>query len=146
MSINRLLYADDLLLMSETETGIQNCLNKLYVYCRKWCLQISMKKIQYLVINRNGKQLKCKLHFGDNIVKQTNEYCYLGVMITACGSFSSAMKMLYKKDLKAMFCLLNNVNKTKQLPVKILSDLLAMISPVIFEVWGASILKKEELQ
>ena len=81
------------------------------------------EKTQYLVINRNGKQPKCKLHFGDNIVKQTNEYCYLGVMITAFGSFPSAMKMLYKKGLKAMFCLLNNVNKTKQLAVKILSDL-----------------------
>ena len=80
------------------------------------CLKINMKKTQYLVINRNGKQPKCNLHFGDNIVKQTNEYCYLGVMITGCGSFSSAMKMLYKKGLKAMFCLLNNVNKTKQLP------------------------------
>ena len=53
-------------------------------------------------------------------------------MITACGSFSSAMKMLYKKGLKAMFCLLNNVNKTKQLPVKVLLDLFdKMISPVI---------------
>ena len=74
---NRLLYADDLIPMSETETGIQNCLNKLHVYCKKWCLQITMKKTQYLVINRNGKQQKCKRHFGDNIVKQTNEYCYL---------------------------------------------------------------------
>ena len=67
---------------------------------KKWCLQINMKKTQYLVVNRNGKQPKCKLYFGENIVKQTNEYCYLGVMITACGSFSSAMKMLYKKGLK----------------------------------------------
>ena len=106
-----------------------------------------MKKTQYLVINRNSKQPKCNLHFGDNIVKQTNEYCYLGVMITACGSFSSAMKMLYKKGLKAMFCLLNNVNKTKQLPVKILSDLFdKTISPVILyncEIWGASLLRKK---
>ena len=79
-------------------------------------------------------------------MKQTNEYCYLGVMITACGSFLSAMKMLYKKGLKAMFCLLNNVNKTKQLPVKILSDLFdKMISRVNLyncEIWGASRLKK----
>ena len=53
-------------------------------------------------------------------------------MITACGSFSSGMKMLYKKGLKAIFCLLNNVNKTKQLPAKILLDVLdKMISPVI---------------
>ena len=70
-----------------------------------------MKNTHYLVINRNGKEPKCKLYFGDKIVKQTNKYCYLGVMITACGSFSSAMKMLYKKGLKAMFCLLNSVNE-----------------------------------
>ena len=57
------------------------------------------------------------------------------------------MKMLYKKGRKAMFCLLNSVNKTKQLPVKILSDLFdKMISPVIFyncEILGASLLKKK---
>ena len=80
-------------------------------------------------------------------MKQTNEYCYLGVMITACGSFSLAMKTLYKKGLKAMFCLLNNVNKTKQLSAKILLDLFdKMISPVILyncEIWGASLLKKK---
>ena len=68
-------------------------------------------------------------------------------MITGCGSFSSAMKMLHKKDLKAMFCLSNNVNKTKQLPVKILLDLSEkMISPVILyncEIWGASLLRKK---
>ena len=34
VSLNCLLYADDLLLMSKTETGIQNCLNKLHVYCK----------------------------------------------------------------------------------------------------------------
>ena len=123
VSLNCLLYADDLVVMSETETGIQNCLNKLHVYCKKWCLQIHMNRTQYFVINRNGKQPKCKLYSRDKIVKQTNEYCYLGVMITACGSFSSAMKMLYKKGLKAMYCLLNTVNKTKQLPVAILLDL-----------------------
>ena len=125
--------------MSETETDIQNCFNKLHVYCKKWCLKINMKKIQFLVINKNGKQPKCNLHFGDNIVKQTNEYCYLGEMITACCSFSSAMKMLYKKGFKAMFCLLNNVNKTKQLPVKILLDVLLYNC----EIWGASLLRKK---
>ena len=62
-----------------------------------------------------------------NFILETNEYCYLGVMIIACGSFSSAMKMLHKKGLKAMFCLLNTVNKTKQLPVKILLDLFDII-------------------
>ena len=46
-----------------------------------------------------------------------------------------------------MFCLLNNVNKTKQLPVKMLLDLFdKMISPVILnncEIWCASHLKRK---
>ena len=46
VSLNCLLYADELLLMSETETGIQNCLNNLHVYCKKWCLKINMKNTQ----------------------------------------------------------------------------------------------------
>ena len=92
-----------------------------------------MKKPQCLVINRNGKQPKFIIYFGDKIVKQTNEYCCIGVMITACGSYSSAMKMLHKNGLKAMFCLLDTVNKTKKLQVKILLNLFdKMISPVFF--------------
>ena len=35
VSFNCLLYADGLILLSETETGIQNCLKKLHVYCKK---------------------------------------------------------------------------------------------------------------
>ena len=58
----------------------KNCLNKLHVYCKKMVSQNKHEKTQYLLISRNGKQPKCKLHFVDNIVKQTNEYCYLGVM------------------------------------------------------------------
>ena len=62
VSLNYLLFADDLTLLSKIETGIQNCLNKLHLYCNKRCLQINMKGTQYLKINRNGKQRKCELY------------------------------------------------------------------------------------
>ena len=42
------------------------------------------------------------------------------------------MIMLYKKGHKAIYSVLNNANKTKQLPVKTLFDLLdEMVSVVI---------------
>ena len=56
VSLNCVLFADDLILLSKIETGIQNCLNKLHLCCNKRCLQINMKGTQYLEINRNGKQ------------------------------------------------------------------------------------------
>ena len=38
---NHLLFADDLLLLSESNTGLQNCLNSLSDYCSKWKIQIN---------------------------------------------------------------------------------------------------------
>ena len=40
--LNCLMYADDLILMSETKEGLQNCLNKLQEYTMKWNLKINI--------------------------------------------------------------------------------------------------------
>ena len=42
--VNRLLYADDLILVSESRYGLQNCLKKLQTYCDKWKLKVNTKK------------------------------------------------------------------------------------------------------
>jgi hypothetical protein len=34
-----LLYADDLVILSESESGLQCCIHKLEVYTRKWKLK-----------------------------------------------------------------------------------------------------------
>ena len=34
--LNSLSWADDLVLMSTSQKGLQNCLNHLYNYCTKW--------------------------------------------------------------------------------------------------------------
>ena len=41
---NCLLYADDLILFSSSATGLQNCLNKLFEYTKKWDLKVNIKK------------------------------------------------------------------------------------------------------
>ena len=42
--INCLLYADDLILLSESEHGLQRCRDKLSCYPKKWQMRIDMKK------------------------------------------------------------------------------------------------------
>ena len=42
--VSYLLYADDLLLMSETKSGLIHCLQSLNKYTEKWSLTISEKK------------------------------------------------------------------------------------------------------
>ena len=44
--INSLLYADDLILLSRSKIGLQNCLNTLSSYFEAWMLKINPKKQQ----------------------------------------------------------------------------------------------------
>ena len=39
--LNCLLYADDVILLSQNEVGLQNCLKKLENYCADWCLDVN---------------------------------------------------------------------------------------------------------
>ena len=43
-NVSYLMYAGDLLLMSETESGLIHCLQSLNKYTEKWSLTISEKK------------------------------------------------------------------------------------------------------
>ena len=46
-NLSCLLYADDLVLLSESRTGLQNCLTKLVYYTKKWKLNINLKKSKF---------------------------------------------------------------------------------------------------
>ena len=39
--INGLTWVDDIILLSETKEGLQNCLNNLNIYCQKWKLVVN---------------------------------------------------------------------------------------------------------
>ena len=52
LTLNNLLYADDLVLVSETSSGLQNCLDRLQEYCDKWRLTINIKKTKTMVVEK----------------------------------------------------------------------------------------------
>jgi retron-type reverse transcriptase len=49
-TFNHLLYADDLVILSESPTGLQHCLNALDNYCEKWRLNINIKKTKVMIL------------------------------------------------------------------------------------------------
>ena len=54
-SFNHLLFADDLLLFSESSSGLQNCLDKLYDYCEQWKLKINFSKTKIIIFSKGKK-------------------------------------------------------------------------------------------
>ena len=73
-TINCLMYADDLILISETEDGLQKCLNKLAEYVERWQLSINIKKTKIIIFQRGGR-LPCTIFYlGNQIVEKVKQY------------------------------------------------------------------------
>ncbi len=106
---NCLLYADDMLLLSKTCTGLQTAINCLTKFYQEWGLSINCKKTKVVIFQRYGKTPNNLEFFPDkdkiNIVQ---EYTYLGLTFTRTGSLKMAAKCLAQKATKALL----NLNKT----------------------------------
>jgi hypothetical protein len=50
--IGSLLFADDLLVISESKEGLQNSINKLSDFCDNWQLTVNVKKTKTMVLQR----------------------------------------------------------------------------------------------
>ena len=50
--ISCLMYADDIILLSESKEGLNKCLNNLSIYNRKWCLNINKRKTKVMTFEK----------------------------------------------------------------------------------------------
>ena len=49
-----LLYADDIVIFSETEKGLQTGLDILYAYCQSWKFKVNIQKTKVMVFRKGG--------------------------------------------------------------------------------------------
>ena len=54
--INSFLFADDLIILSRTKIGLQNCLNALSSYCETWMLKINPKKTNIMILQKRPRK------------------------------------------------------------------------------------------
>ena len=115
--INYFLYADNLVLISLSKEGIQNCLNKLDEYAKANKLTINVDKTKSMVFNSAGRFLKQDCLIGNTKIEQVQTFCYLGFEVKTNGVVSAAVNMLYDKANKAMRPLMGVITRF-DIPVK----------------------------
>ena len=81
--ISRLLFADDLVLLSSTESGLQRALNSFADACNTAGMKISTAKTEVLHFSRNPDQ--CILLVNGATQKQVRKFKYLWVAFTSDG-------------------------------------------------------------
>ena len=77
--ISRLLFADDLVLLSSTESGLQRPLNSFADACNTAGMKISTAKTEVLDLSRNPDQ--CVLQVNGATLKQVEKFKYLGLHV-----------------------------------------------------------------
>jgi hypothetical protein len=82
--ISCLLYADDLILISDSQQGLQDRLNILHKYCKDWCMKININKTKVMIFNKSGRLITRNLNLNNHSIE------------CASGKFQQAQKVLFK--------------------------------------------------
>lgn len=90
-----LFYADDLLLLSQTEQGMQEYLDILHDYCVNWAFRVNLDKTKTIIFQKKARSQSRKYQFilGETTLSHTVEYTYLGLIITTSCNFVKAMQI-----------------------------------------------------
>ena len=145
VNLSHFLYADDLVIISSTEEGLQNSLDNLYNYSMQKDLVISIKKSKTMIFNLPGRLIKKQFKINQKPLEPVQSFCYLGFDLKASGTVKHAMNLLYDKANKAMRPLLHSIARFN-IPVKTSLNLFhAYISPIMLyntENWATLTDKK----
>ena len=113
-SVNSMLWADDIVLLSETKEGLQQCLDNLGNYCNEWKLEINFKKTKSIIFNKTGKNIKNNgLKLNSIKIENVSSFPYLGFTISASGKFNHGIQKLIDKAQRAWFSILRILNNSK---------------------------------
>ena len=129
-SVNCLMYVYDLVILSTSARGLQLQMDKLHDFCIKWHLNINIQKTKVIEFNSQGRMVSRMFNYGRLIIDNVKEYQYLGILISASGTFMPAMNTLYNGVFFALFHLkgsINNNNINPKLGLKLFDNLIKPI-------------------
>ena len=128
--ISRLLFADDLVLLSSTESGLQRALNSFADACDTTVIKISTAKIKVLHFSENPHQ--CVLQVNGATLKQVERFKYLGVAFTSDGRQDEELDAQIAKTSAVMRALHYSVVMKRELSKKAkLSIFKAVFFPIL---------------
>ena len=135
--ITRLLFADDLVLLSSTESGLQRALNSFADAWNAAGMKICSAKTEVLHLSRNPGQ--CVLQVNGARLKQVEKFKYLGVAFTSDGTQDEELDTRIGKASSVMRALHYSVvmkrELSKKAKVSIFKTVLSPFSLMVMNFW-----------
>ena len=138
--LSGILWADDILLLSETKRGLQNQLNFLEKYTESKELKINVSKTKCLCFNTTGKLVRNCFSINDDAIEDVNHFKYLGFVVSSNGKVSRGLKNLSDRANRAFFSLKSGLGSVYRQDVLLTLSLFdKAIKPILLycsDFWG----------
>ena len=147
-----LLYADDTIILAESQYELQAALNGMLHYCRLWKLDVNSQKTKVVVFGNKRPATKNGYTFGREEIEIVSEYTYLGVLLKANGDIKKNISVLKNVASRAMYALLKKSRKLGldiDVQLKLFDSVVMPVALYGCEIWGFSstdIIEKLHLQ
>ena len=93
--VHCLLYADDLVLLAETEEDLQCMLDTVLVWCRKWHMKINPKKSNVVHFRpQSYAKTSHEFKYGNEDILTVSRYKYLGIILDEFLDFNTTASIL----------------------------------------------------
>ena len=114
IDISILMYADDMVLVANTEEDLQSMLNKMYEWCRKWRLKVNTTKTNTVHFrSKNAQKTVFDFKLGDISLNTVSEYKYLGVIMDEHLTYETCSKTLADSAGRALSAVLSRFKSLK---------------------------------
>jgi hypothetical protein len=142
------MYADDMVLLSNSMYGLQKALHVLEVYCKKWHLVVNIKKTKVIPVLFNTRSNDV-FQYGNKTLETVHEYKYLGVLFHKSGTFTAAMKDLANRAAKAYYKIRSVFKEERlnpRLTIKLFDTMVKPITLYCSEAWGGFGIKQNKAE
>ena len=115
--VSSLAYADDIILLSDSEEGLQKQIQTLEKWCHKWMLNINMgkTKVMHFCSNRQTPHTKHRFVINGQELEVVKQYKYLGIVVDSLLKFNEATDILGKLAGRGLGGLINKIHHLKTL-------------------------------
>ena len=113
-SLNCLLYADDMVLIAESENELQLLLNELFRWCFKWRLKVNEGKSK--IVHFRKKTEPVTIHeftYGDQVLEKVSKYKYLGIIMDEHLKYDCCSKALADSGGRALGAIISKFKSLK---------------------------------
>ena len=77
-----IIYADDIVRISDTEVNLQYMLDSMHYWCHKWKLKLNIDKSNVMHFSpKRQKRSEFKYHFGNDELINVDKYKYIGIYL-----------------------------------------------------------------